>query len=159
MERCVVRELPHASHAALHHMVVDTVAVTSDRGSVLLCSRDSQWFISNRQQSNLCLSAAWASCFAACIAANLIKHDRAVNVQIGVVPTDSYPALVCDLENPDAVQMLAAVKDVSPTKPMSMLVKDFACVNKYTLGWPASTEPGACHWVCAMIWEPHEPVL
>lgn len=63
-------------------------------------------------------------------------------LQIGVVPTDSYPALVCDLENADSAQMLAAVKDVSPSKPMSILVKDFAAVDKYTHGWPAASEPG-----------------
>ena len=63
-------------------------------------------------------------------------------MQIGVVPTDSFPALVCDLENATSVQMLAAVKDVSPSKPMSILVKGFPDVDKYTLGWPAAKAPG-----------------
>jgi Telomere recombination len=63
-------------------------------------------------------------------------------MQIGVIPTDSYPALVCDLENASSVQMLAAVKDVSPAKPMSILVKNFQDVDKYTLGWPPSCLPG-----------------
>jgi hypothetical protein len=63
-------------------------------------------------------------------------------VQIGVVPTDSYPALICDLQNANAAELLAAVKDISPTKPMSILVKDFAAIDEYTNGWPAPGAPG-----------------
>lgn len=76
-------------------------------------------------------------------ARNPPTRERHASVQIGVVPTDSYPALVCDLENADSAQMLAAVKDVSPSKPMSILVKDFKAVDAYTLGWPAACDPGA----------------
>lgn len=65
-----------------------------------------------------------------------------ISVQIGVVPTDSYPALICDLQNANAAELLAAVKDISPTKPMSILVKDFATIDEYTNGWPAPGEPG-----------------
>jgi hypothetical protein len=39
--------------------------------------------------------------------------------------------------------MLAAVKDVSPAKPMSILVRSFHDVDEYTMGWPAPNEPGA----------------
>lgn len=70
----------------------------------------------------------------------VLTHQCAL--QIGIVPTDSFPALVCDLENAASVNMLAAVKEVSPSKPMSILLKGYTDVDKYTLGWPPAKEPG-----------------
>lgn len=66
-----------------------------------------------------------------------------VCAQVGIIPTDSYPAIVCDLGNAEATQKLAAIKRISLSKPLSILVKGFADVDEYTLGWPAATEPGA----------------
>jgi len=62
--------------------------------------------------------------------------------QVGIIPTDSYPAFVCDLGNAAAAARLASVKDVSPTKPMSILCRGFKDVDTYTMGWPVSTVPG-----------------
>jgi tRNA A37 threonylcarbamoyladenosine synthetase subunit TsaC/SUA5/YrdC len=63
-------------------------------------------------------------------------------VQIGIIPTDTYPALVCDLAHPESVYILAAMKEVSPKKPMSILVRDFADIDTYTMGWPRFSSPG-----------------
>eukprot|EP01023_Acetabularia_acetabulum_P029802 TRINITY_DN28096_c0_g1_i6.p1 TRINITY_DN28096_c0_g1~~TRINITY_DN28096_c0_g1_i6.p1 ORF type:complete len:255 (-),score=22.44 TRINITY_DN28096_c0_g1_i6:133-897(-) len=61
---------------------------------------------------------------------------------VGIIPTDSYPALVCVLTSTAAVQRLYDIKDISPKKPLSILCKDFRDINKYTLGFPASNLPG-----------------
>eukprot|EP01025_Chloroclados_australasicus_P068706 TRINITY_DN9565_c1_g1_i2.p2 TRINITY_DN9565_c1_g1~~TRINITY_DN9565_c1_g1_i2.p2 ORF type:complete len:220 (-),score=2.65 TRINITY_DN9565_c1_g1_i2:16-675(-) len=64
------------------------------------------------------------------------------NGGVGIIPTDSYPALVCSLNNLGAVQRLYNIKDISPKKPLSILCKDFRDINKYTLGFPAANLPG-----------------
>eukprot|EP00892_Ulva_mutabilis_P007075 jgi/Ulvmu1/473/UM001_0481.1 len=68
------------------------------------------------------------------------------NGAVGIIPTDSYPALVCDLERQEAVKALAAIKDVSPKKPMSILVRNFSDVDTYTMGWPRTSTPGMPDW-------------
>lgn len=67
---------------------------------------------------------------------------KQIGMQIGIIPTEGFPALVCDLCNTEAVLTLAAMKDVSPKKPMSILVRNFADVDTYTQGWPRLTTPG-----------------
>ncbi len=64
-----------------------------------------------------------------------------LSVQMGILPTDTYPALVCDIEARKAVERLYAAKDMEPTKQLSILVKNYADINTYTLGFP-STELG-----------------
>lgn len=61
---------------------------------------------------------------------------------VGVVPTDSSPALVCDLESRDAVQLLYDLKGAAPSKQLSILCRSFSDVSMYTLGFPVSTAPG-----------------
>jgi tRNA threonylcarbamoyl adenosine modification protein (Sua5/YciO/YrdC/YwlC family) len=61
---------------------------------------------------------------------------------VGIIPTDSSPALVCDLENKDAVELLYSLKRAAPSKQMSILCRNFADVSKYTLGFPVSNAPG-----------------
>lgn len=58
-------------------------------------------------------------------------------MQLGILPTDTYPALVCDIEARKAVERLYAAKGMSPTKQLSMLVRNFTDINKYTLGFPS----------------------
>jgi tRNA A37 threonylcarbamoyladenosine synthetase subunit TsaC/SUA5/YrdC len=72
------------------------------------------------------------------------KQKQGNDVQVGIIPTEGFPALVCDLCDKQAVLKLAAMKHVSPKKPMSMLVRNFADVDTYTLGWPQITSPGDC---------------
>lgn len=54
---------------------------------------------------------------------------------VGIVPTDTYPALVCDLENKEAVRVMYELKRASPsTKSMSILCRSFQDVSTYTSG-------------------------
>lgn len=63
--------------------------------------------------------------------------------QVGIVPTDTFPALVCDLESKDAVRTLYELKKANPsTKSMSILVRNFTDISTYTTGFPVSRAPG-----------------
>lgn len=42
---------------------------------------------------------------------------------MGIIPTDSLPAVVCDLENRDAVLKLYACMQLSPKKQLSVLCR------------------------------------
>jgi tRNA A37 threonylcarbamoyladenosine synthetase subunit TsaC/SUA5/YrdC len=42
---------------------------------------------------------------------------------VGIIPTDTLPALVCDPENRQAVVKLYAAKEMSAKKPLSMLCR------------------------------------
>ena len=61
---------------------------------------------------------------------------------VGVLPTDTYPALVCDVENKNAVETLYALKRANPRKSMSILVRHMADIAEYTQGFPVSRQPG-----------------
>ena len=62
-------------------------------------------------------------------------------MQLGIIPTDSFPALVCDVDAKQAVERLYAAKDMAPTKQLSIMCRSFSDVSEYTLGFPAP-EPG-----------------
>ena len=63
-------------------------------------------------------------------------------MQVGIIPTDSLPAVVCDVGDRDAVERLYAVKKISPKKPLSILCRGFADIGTYTLGFPVSNVRG-----------------
>lgn len=63
------------------------------------------------------------------------------NGAVGIIPTDSYPAIVCDLGNKAAVQLLYEMKGTAPSKRLSILCRSFHDIAKYTLGFPA-LKPG-----------------
>jgi tRNA threonylcarbamoyl adenosine modification protein (Sua5/YciO/YrdC/YwlC family) len=63
-------------------------------------------------------------------------------VQVGILPTDSFPALVCDVGNKAAVQLLYELKGASPSKKLSILCRNFSDVSTYTLGFPVSNVAG-----------------
>ncbi len=58
-----------------------------------------------------------------------------VHAQVGIIPTDTLPAIVADLENRDAVLKLYAVKEMSSKKPLSILCRNFQDISYYTAGW------------------------
>ena len=62
-------------------------------------------------------------------------------MQMGILPTDTYPALVCDVDARKAVERLYAAKGMDPKKQLAILVKGFADINAYTQGFP-TTEMG-----------------
>lgn len=68
------------------------------------------------------------------------------NGAVGIIPTDTLPAIVADLENREAAQQLYRIKEMDPKKPLSILCRNFSDVSHYTGGFPASNEPGAPNW-------------
>lgn len=61
---------------------------------------------------------------------------------VGIIPTDSLPAVVCDLENRDAVLKLYACMQLSPKKQLSVLCRSFQDISHYTGGFRPPTQPG-----------------
>ena len=57
---------------------------------------------------------------------------------MGILPTDTYPALVCDLEAKAAVQKIYDIKQMSPSKQLSILCRSLTDIGTYTLGFPVS---------------------
>ncbi|GAQ89873.1 hypothetical protein KFL_005720030 [Klebsormidium nitens] len=62
---------------------------------------------------------------------------------VGVIPTDTMYAFVCDLENKAAVDRLYRIKDLDPKKPLSILCRNFADIDTYTLGFPKGSGQGS----------------
>ena len=54
--------------------------------------------------------------------------------QVGIIPTDTLPAIVADLDNRDAVMKLYAVKEMNSKKPLSVLCRNFQDISFYTAG-------------------------
>ncbi|BDA40540.1 Uncharacterized protein YciO [Coccomyxa sp. Obi] len=73
---------------------------------------------------------------------DLWRLDPVINMlkegALGILPTDTYPALVCDIEARKAVERLYAAKGMEPTKQLSILVRNFSDINTYTLGFPST---------------------
>ncbi|DBA67532.1 TPA: hypothetical protein ACH3X2_001810 [Trebouxia sp. C0005] len=61
---------------------------------------------------------------------------------VGILPTDTYPALVCDIDNRKAVEKLYTIKGLSPKKQLSILCRHLQDISTYTKGFPASNRPG-----------------
>jgi len=56
---------------------------------------------------------------------------------VGIIPTDSFPALICDVANKNAVQLLYEVKGAPPSQRLSILCGSLAQIALYTTGWPS----------------------
>ncbi|WIA42891.1 hypothetical protein OEZ86_008806 [Tetradesmus obliquus] len=61
---------------------------------------------------------------------------------VGIIPTDSLPAVVCDLENRTAALKMYNAMDLAPKKQLSILVGSFNDISKYTAGFPLPTQAG-----------------
>ncbi|XP_075491937.1 uncharacterized protein LOC142530044 isoform X4 [Primulina tabacum] len=61
---------------------------------------------------------------------------------VGVIPTDTVYALVCDLRNNSAIERLRRIKDIQPTKPLSILCRSFRDIDTYTTGFPQGNGQG-----------------
>jgi hypothetical protein len=68
---------------------------------------------------------------------------------VGIVPTDSLPAVVCDLTNRDAVMKLFACMQLSPKKRLSVLCRRGARggVGVGAWGWAPGEDPWPCRCV------------
>ena len=61
--------------------------------------------------------------------AALVRNDG-----LGVIPTDTTYAYVCDMRSKPAVERLYAIKKLNPKRPLSILCSDFSSLAKYTRG-------------------------
>lgn len=62
---------------------------------------------------------------------------------MGILPTDTFPALVCDVEAKEAVRRLYTAADLAARKPLSILCRTFSDISTYTMGLPASNAAGS----------------
>lgn len=61
---------------------------------------------------------------------------------VGIIPTDTVYAIVCDLKNRQAIDRLYRIKNMDPMKPLSILCRSFQDIDKYTLGFPRGNSHG-----------------
>lgn len=61
---------------------------------------------------------------------------------VGVIPTDTVYAFVCDVRSHAAIERLRRIKDIGPSKPLSILCRSFRDIDTYTLGFPRGTGQG-----------------
>ncbi|KAK4426052.1 putative protein HI [Sesamum alatum] len=61
---------------------------------------------------------------------------------VGVIPTDTVYAIACDLRNSSAIERLRRIKDIEPSKPLSILCHSFKDIDTYTTGFPRGNGQG-----------------
>ncbi|KAL3676143.1 hypothetical protein R1sor_026091 [Riccia sorocarpa] len=61
---------------------------------------------------------------------------------VGVIPTDTVYAIVCDLKNRAAIERLYRIKNMDAKKPLSILCRSFQDIDTYTLGFPRGNSHG-----------------
>jgi tRNA A37 threonylcarbamoyladenosine synthetase subunit TsaC/SUA5/YrdC len=61
---------------------------------------------------------------------------------VGVVPTDSLPAVVCDADNRASALRLFDACALAPKKQLSVIVSSLSDAALFTTGFPAATVPG-----------------
>ncbi|KAL2564802.1 hypothetical protein AAZV13_19G068400 [Glycine max] len=69
--------------------------------------------------------------------ANLLKQGA-----VGVIPTDTMYAIVCDLRSQSAIERLRRIKNIEASKPLSILCHSFRDIDKYTAGFPRGDGQG-----------------
>ncbi|XP_062151637.1 mitochondrial import receptor subunit TOM20-like isoform X2 [Alnus glutinosa] len=55
---------------------------------------------------------------------------------VGVIPTDTVYAIVCDLKSHSAIERLRRIKNIEASKPLSILCHSFRDIDTYTTGFP-----------------------
>ncbi|KAK4747867.1 hypothetical protein SAY87_014453 [Trapa incisa] len=61
---------------------------------------------------------------------------------VGVIPTDTVYAIACDLNSHSAIERLRRIKDISESKPLSILCHSFHDIDTYTMGFPRGDGQG-----------------
>lgn len=61
---------------------------------------------------------------------------------VGVIPTDTVYAMVCDPKCHSAIERLRRIKDVETSKPLSILCRSFQDIDTYTTGFPRGNDQG-----------------
>ncbi|XP_019098222.1 PREDICTED: uncharacterized protein LOC104773496 isoform X1 [Camelina sativa] len=55
---------------------------------------------------------------------------------VGVIPTDTVYAIVCDCKNHSAVERLRRIKKIESSKPLSILCRSLRDIDTFTMGFP-----------------------
>jgi tRNA threonylcarbamoyl adenosine modification protein (Sua5/YciO/YrdC/YwlC family) len=55
---------------------------------------------------------------------------------VGVIPTDTVYAFVCDCSSKKAIERIYSLKNMDPKKPLSMMCKDIRMISQWTRGIP-----------------------
>ncbi|KAK6798869.1 hypothetical protein RDI58_006572 [Solanum bulbocastanum] len=66
---------------------------------------------------------------------------------VGVIPTDTLYAIVCDLNSHSAIERLRRIKEIEPSKasciyPLSIICRSFRDIDTYTTGFPCGNAQG-----------------
>ncbi|CAO2831142.1 unnamed protein product [Amaranthus hypochondriacus] len=61
---------------------------------------------------------------------------------VGVIPTDTVYAIVCDMNSHSALERLRRIKNIETTKPLSILCRSFHDIDVYTMGFPRGDSLG-----------------
>lgn len=61
---------------------------------------------------------------------------------VGVIPTDTVYAIVCDMNSRSAIEHLRRLKDVDASKPLSILCRSLRDIDVYTTGFPCGDNQG-----------------
>ncbi|KMT09098.1 hypothetical protein BVRB_6g132060 [Beta vulgaris subsp. vulgaris] len=61
---------------------------------------------------------------------------------VGVIPTDTVYAIVCDMNSQSALERLRRIKNIETTKPLSILCRSFHDIDEYTMGFPRGDSLG-----------------
>ncbi|MCE3050263.1 hypothetical protein HAX54_046766 [Datura stramonium] len=61
---------------------------------------------------------------------------------VGVIPTDTVYAIVCDLSSHSAIERLRRIKEIEPSKPLSIICRSFRDIDTYTTGFPRGNGQG-----------------
>ncbi|XP_044501086.1 uncharacterized protein YciO isoform X2 [Mangifera indica] len=61
---------------------------------------------------------------------------------VGIIPTDTVYAIVCHLKNHSAIERLRRIKNIEPSKPLSILCRSFRDIDIYTTGFPRGNVQG-----------------
>lgn len=61
---------------------------------------------------------------------------------VGVIPTDSVYAIVCDMNSQSAIERLRRIKSIETSKPLSILCRSFRDIDTYTMGFPRGDGQG-----------------
>ncbi|KAG0496728.1 hypothetical protein HPP92_001419 [Vanilla planifolia] len=61
---------------------------------------------------------------------------------VGIIPTDTVYAIVCDLQSNSSIESLRRIKGVGVSKPLSILCRCLQDIDKYTTGFPRGNACG-----------------
>ncbi|XP_052197021.1 uncharacterized protein LOC127804239 [Diospyros lotus] len=61
---------------------------------------------------------------------------------VGVIPTDTLYAITCDMRRHSAIDRLRRIKNIEPSKPLSILCRSFRDIDTYTMGFPRGNGQG-----------------